>query len=192
LAVVLTCIDSRTPSELVFDLGIGDIFSVRIAGNIAREKVLGSIEYSCVVAGARLIVVMGHTRCGAVAATVDAFERKESIGERTRCKHIDVLAEEISLAIDPKDAIPSEEDEAQRRAYVDRVAYNNMQRTLQVIREKSPMLDELVRDGKVAIVGAMYDVKTGVVEFCESDGPLSEPLGLAVPLAEDEARYDGP
>ena len=83
MAVVLSCIDSRAPAELLFDLGIGDIFSIRIAGNVAREKVLGSMEYGCVVAGAKLIVVMGHSRCGAVTAAVDFYKAPQTGGEKT-------------------------------------------------------------------------------------------------------------
>src|SRR5262249_6633059 len=95
LAVVLSCIDSRTPAELIFDLGMGDIFSVRIAGNVASRKVLGSIEYGCAVAGAELIPVMGHTRCGAVSAAVDLACSPGTVAEATGCAHLEHVLHEI-------------------------------------------------------------------------------------------------
>src|SRR5690606_31740876 len=100
MGVVLTCIDSRTPSELIFDLGLGDIFSVRIAGNIARDKVLGSMEYSCAVAGAKLILVMGQTSCGAVNAAVDLICSHKTAAEATGCVNLDSLITEIQLSVD--------------------------------------------------------------------------------------------
>ena len=101
LAVVLSCIDSRTPAELIFDLGMGDIFSVRIAGNISSRKVLGSMEYGCAVAGAKLILVMGHTRCGAVTAAVNFASTEGSAAEATGCQHLDPIVHDIQQAIDP-------------------------------------------------------------------------------------------
>ncbi len=103
LAVVLSCIDSRTPAELIFDLGLGDILSVRIAGNVISRKVLGSVEYGCVVAGAKLVLVMGHTRCGAVTAVINLIGQSRSPAEVTGCQHIGSVVREIQQSADPPD-----------------------------------------------------------------------------------------
>ena len=176
LAVVLGCIDSRTPVELIFDLGIGDVFSVRIAGNVARDKVLGSIEYSTVVAGAKLVLVLGHTCCGAVRAAVEFARKDQTAEEATGCKHIDVLLSEIQDAIDPNIPMPVPEDPNTpvRDSYVDDVARRNVQRTMAVIRQQSEPLNRLIQEGKIALVGGIYDVRTGEVAFFALDGAISE------------------
>lgn len=176
MAVVLSCIDSRTPAELVFDMGIGDIFSVRIAGNIARDKVLGSMEYSCCVAGAKLILVLGHTSCGAVRTAVELARKEQTAEEATGCKHIDVLINDIQHSIDPNIPMPLPEDPSTpvRDSYVDDVARRNVQRTMAVIRHQSEPLNRLIHEGKLAVVGGLYDVRTGEVSFFALDGAISE------------------
>jgi len=168
MAAVLSCIDSRTPAELLFDLGLGDVFSVRIAGNVAREKVLGSLEFACVVAGAKLILVLGHTSCGAVNAAVDLFGREESVKEATGCDNLDVLIETIQASI-PADEVRSAAawTQDERRAFADEVARRNVKAMVRRIREQSPAIDAQVQAGAVGIVGALYDVGTGEVEFFE-------------------------
>lgn len=99
LAVIVSCIDSRTPAEVIFDLGIGDIFSVRLAGNVLSEKALGSIEYSCLCAGAKLIVMLGHTSCGAVTSAVQLAEAGQSAREATGCENLDGIVEELQRSI---------------------------------------------------------------------------------------------
>jgi len=166
LAVVLSCIDSRTPAELIFDLGLGDIFSVRIAGNIATREVLGSVEYGCAVAGAKLILVMGHTRCGAVTSAVDLLNSTKTAAEATGCQHLDHIVNSIQRSADPhecRDAVQRPGPE--KAAFVDAVARRNVSRTVDAILEQSRTLDRLVREGRAAIVGAMYDVATGDIEF---------------------------
>lgn len=182
MAVVLSCIDSRTPAELVFDMGIGDIFSVRIAGNVAREKVLGSIEYGCCVAGAKLILVLGHTSCGAVRTAVELARKEQTAEEATGCKHIDVLINDIQQAIDPNIPMPLPDDPETpvRDSYVDDVARRNVQRTMAIIRHQSESLNRLIQEGKVAVVGGLYDVRTGEVSFFALDGAISEAV-LAEP-----------
>lgn len=150
-AVVLSCIDSRVPTELVFDLGVGDIFSVRVAGNIVNEDVLGSIEYACKVAGSKVVVVMGHTKCGAVNAA---------------CNHVELgnitpLLEKIQPAVE---VIESKVVEMNSAA-IEEVAMLNVELSIDRLRKESPILDELEKDGAIKIVGAMYDVSTGKVEF---------------------------
>lgn len=178
LAVVLSCIDSRTPAELVLDLGVGDIFSVRIAGNVLSRKVLGSIEYGCAVAGAKLVLVMGHTRCGAVTEAVKLVKSPKTAAELTGCQHIDFIVTDIQEAIATSssgaDAPPPG---AELTAYVDSVARRNVSRVVQQIREQSAALAGLVREGRIEIVGAMYDVGTGQIEFIDvpANGAPPEP-----------------
>ena len=169
LAVVLSCIDSRTPIELLFDLGLGDIFSVRIAGNITSEKVLGSIEYSCAVAGARLILVMGHTRCGAVTAAVDFACAPENVLKVTGCQHLGRVVGDIQTSIDLEVCrrVPELSLEA-KQSYIDDVARNNVCRSIRTILDQSETLGRLVREKRVGIVGAMYNVSTGEIEYLES------------------------
>jgi len=166
MAVVLSCIDSRTPAEILFDLGLGDVFSVRIAGNIAGQKVLGSMEFACSVAGAKLVLVMGHTSCGAVKSAVELFSAQKSAADETGCKHLDAVVSEVQKCIDPVtcDAHDAscEEDHA---AYVNEVARRNVERTIALIRRDSETLDALVRAGQIDIVGGIYDVRTGLVEM---------------------------
>ena len=163
---MLSCIDSRTPAELIFDLGLGDIFSVRIAGNVASRKVLGSVEYGCGVAGARLILVMGHTRCGAVTAAVDLACSSGTVADATGCQHLEHIVHDIQQLTDPLacrevQQLPAREKES----FVNAVARRHVARVVEQFLEQSQTLGELVRDGRIAIVGAMYDVATGDIEF---------------------------
>ena len=168
MAVVLSCIDSRSPVELIFDMGLGDAFVIRIAGNVAKEKVLGSMEFACAVAGARLVLVMGHTNCGAVKASVELFETGNTAAKATGCEHLDALVIEIQKSIVPGtkphgDWVTPET----KLAFVDDVAKRNVSRTIEYIRSASRTLRELEAAGKVAIVGSMYDIKTGRVTFLD-------------------------
>lgn len=179
LAVVLSCIDSRTPAELVFDMGLGDIFSVRIAGNVLSPKVLGSMEYGCAVAGARLLVVMGHTRCGAVTAAVDFAATSSNVLEATGCQHLDYILGDIQRTVDPKackeaSLLPP----AGKAAFVDDVARRNVVSVVQQIVSDSGTLRGLVDEGRIAVVGVLYDVSTGKMELLLDD---------AIGLVEEEA-----
>jgi carbonic anhydrase len=166
LAVVLSCIDSRTPSELIFDLGVGDIFSVRIAGNVTSRKVLASAEYACAVAGAKLILVMGHTRCGAVNAAVKLICDARTPAEATGCQHIDHIVSDIQQSIDPETCRGIEQlSAAEKESFLDAVARGNVSRVVDRLRRQSETLDGFVAKGRITIVGAMYDVVTGEIEF---------------------------
>lgn len=168
LAVILACIDSRAPAEIIFDLGLGDIFSVRIAGNVAKEKVLGSLEYSCNVAGAKLILVMGHTGCGAVRAALDLAVQHRGASEATGCEHLDALVDYIQKSITP--AMLQEGEKAQLEGLhqlADLVAERNVRRTRGIILEQSPSLARLVSLGQLAVVGAMYDLHSGEIRFLD-------------------------
>jgi carbonic anhydrase len=147
-AAVLGCIDSRAPAEHIFDQGIGDIFNVRVAGNIVNEDVLGSLEYSCKVAGSKLILVLGHTACGAVTA---AFNRVE-LGKITS------LLSKIMPAVD---SFKGESPE------IDAISSRNVQHSMEQIRKESPLLAEMEEKGEILIAGAMYDVTTGKVEVMD-------------------------
>lgn len=147
-AAILSCIDSRVPAEVVFDQGIGDLFSVRVAGNIVNEDILGSIEYACGVAGSKIIVVMGHTKCGAVTAACQKVEMG----------NITPLLSKIKPAISTVEA-------EKGIAEVEEVALANIKHSIEEIRMKSSILSELEKEGKIIIVGAIYNVDDGKVDF---------------------------
>lgn len=147
-AVILSCIDSRVPVEHVFDQGIGDVFSARVAGNIVNEDVLGSMEYACKVAGSKIVVVMGHTSCGAVTAACEHVE----LG------NITALLSKIQPAVNAVDTEMSSDK-------VEKVAAMNVKLSIERIRKESSILATLEKEGVIEIVGAMYDVSTGVVNF---------------------------
>ncbi len=153
-AVVLSCIDSRVPAELVFDQGIGDIFSVRVAGNIVNEDVLASMEYACKVAGSKILIVMGHSKCGAVTAACN----------NVKLGNITALLNKIQPAIDAVNVDISEmHDEV-----IEEVTHLNVEHSITQIKQQSPILAEMEERGEIEIVGAMYDVSNGLVEFFES------------------------
>lgn len=153
-AVILSCIDSRTSAELIFDQGLGDIFSVRIAGNILNEDILGSMEFSCKVAGAKVIMVLGHTKCGAVKGACDGVK----MGNLT------VLLNKLAPAIAEEKTV-LENRNATNGEFVDKVATINVHLTIENILERSPIIRDMVHRREIAIVGGMYDVETGIVEF---------------------------
>ena len=172
LGVILSCIDSRSPAELIFDLGLGDIFSVRIAGNVISEKVLGSMEYGCAVAGAKVIVVLGHTNCGAVTAAVNLAGTIASVQSTTGCQHLQPIVDEIQDAIDP----PMREQLGhlspdEKAACVNSVAERNVSHSVQRILSESDTIRRLVLERRIAVVGAMYDVVTGHIEFFPEEVP---------------------
>ena len=145
LAVVLSCIDSRTPTELIFDLGLGDIFSIRIAGNITSPKVLGSMEYGCVVAGAKLIVIIGHTQCGAVTAAVNLASSQENVEQATGCQHLEPIIHEIQHVIDPQSASRLEHLTADEKTdFVNMVARRNVIHSVALIMQQSRTINRLV------------------------------------------------
>jgi carbonic anhydrase len=155
-AVILSCIDSRTSAELIFDQGLGDIFSVRIAGNVINDDILGSMEFACKVAGSRFILVLGHTRCGAVKGACDGV----GLG------HLSTLLSKITPAIGEEKETTGNRT-SQNPEFVENVARINVKRSVQDILDRSPILRQLVEYGSVGIGGAMYDVASGKVEFYE-------------------------
>ncbi|GAL60741.1 carbonic anhydrase family protein [Algibacter lectus] len=155
-ATILSCIDSRVSAELVFDQGLGDVFSVRIAGNFVNEDILGSMEFACKLAGTKLIVVLGHTSCGAIKGACDGAE----MGNLTK------LIEKITPAVN---AVSEPKDEGLRNSknldFVDSVSKKNVELTIDRIHAESPILTEMEKNGEIKIVGAMYDINTGAVNF---------------------------
>ena len=155
-AAVLSCIDSRVPVETVFDQGIGDLFSIRIAGNFVNDDILGSMEFACKLAGSKVILVLGHTSCGAVKGACDHAELGLLTG----------LLDKIKPAVN---AVKEPADEALRnsknREFVDEVAAKNVSLTLEDIRTRSEVLAEMERNNEIMLVGAMYDVGSGQVTF---------------------------
>lgn len=153
-AVILSCIDSRTSAELIFDQGLGDIFSVRIAGNIINEDILGSMEFGCKVAGSKIIVVLGHTKCGAVKGACDHVE----MGNLT------ALLTKIRPAVDDETAT-KENRNSSNSVFVENVATINVKRTVKSITKRSPILKEMIESGQIGIVGGIHDITTGEVTF---------------------------
>jgi carbonic anhydrase len=153
-AAILSCIDSRAPAEFVFDAGIGDIFNARIAGNIADADLVGSMEFACKLAGARLVVVMGHTSCGAIKGACDRVELGNLTG----------LLDKIQPAVAAVHDVPGERT-SKNTAFVEAVAETNVRLTVQRIRQLSPILREMEAAGQIQIVGCIYDLQTARVRF---------------------------
>lgn len=152
-AVILSCIDSRAPAEIILDTGIGDTFNGRVAGNISNNDLLGSMEFACAAAGAKVVLVMGHTACGAVAGAIDNVE----LG------HLTGLLKVIKPAV--KATKYTGERSGKNAEFVDAVAKTNVQHTVDAIRKNSPILAGLEKQGKIKIVGSMYDLSNGMLTF---------------------------
>jgi carbonic anhydrase len=155
-AVIVSCLDSRIPVEDIFDKGIGDIFVARVAGNVINEDILGSLEYGCAVAGAKVVVVLGHENCGAIKAGID----------NVRTGNITSLVVKIRRAVDragENEIDPSSEN----KDFISAVCLANIQTSLADIYEGSPILKNLEKEGKITIVGALYDINTGRVSFLD-------------------------
>ncbi|MCX6210952.1 MAG: carbonic anhydrase family protein [Bacteroidetes bacterium] len=155
-AVILSCIDSRTSAELIFDQGLGDIFSVRIAGNIVNEDILGSMEFGCKVAGAKIIVVLGHTKCGAVKGACDHVELGNLTG----------LIAKIKPAVDQEMSTTTNRNSS-NSTFVENVAELNVSLSVKNILLKSPIIAEMVKNDEITIVGGVHDISTGEVKFFE-------------------------
>lgn len=152
-AVFLTCVDSRAPVEIVCDLGIGDAFNARVAGNVINDDILGSMEFATAVAGAKVVMVMGHTKCGAVAGAIDGV----------RLGNLTLLLARLGNAINETDY--DGEKTGKNYAYVDAVAATQVKLTLGLIRDRSEVMRALEESGQIKIVGAMYDIKSGQVSL---------------------------
>lgn len=155
-ATILSCIDSRTGAELIFDQGLGDIFSVRLAGNVVSDGVLGSMEFGCKLAGSKLVVVLGHTNCGAIKGACDGVQ----LGNLTTI--LNLIQPSVYLERTVRDHRTSGNQE-----FVDKVTRIHVMRSVESIIERSIVLREMIEKEELALIGAIYDVKTGVVEFLD-------------------------
>lgn len=153
-AIILSCIDSRTSAELIFDQGLGDIFSCRIAGNVLNEDILGSMEFAVKLAGSKVIVVLGHTRCGAVKGACDDVK----LGNLT------ALVSKIKPAVE-SETTTTDNRNSSNIEFVDKVAVINVKMVMKQIIERSPEVAEMIQNGEIALVGGMYDVESGKVDF---------------------------
>jgi carbonic anhydrase len=164
VAAVLSCIDSRTSAELVFDQGLGDIFSIRLAGNVVSDAVLGSMEFACKLAGSKLVVVLGHTRCGAIKGACQGVE----MGNLTTL--LNMIQPSVYMARAGEDG----RDVCADAGFIDKVTRIHVKRSVEAVVERSAVLRELIERGQVGLVGAVYDVETGAVEFLEETFMLGE------------------
>ena len=155
-AVILSCIDSRTSAELIFDQGLGDVFSIRIAGNIINEDILGSMEFACKVAGSKVIVVLGHSKCGAIKGACDHVE----MGNLT------ALLSKIQPAVYDEKSI-TEDRNSGNTDFVEKVSSINVKRTVDAIMQRSPILKEMIKNGEIGIIGGMHNLNDGEVVFYE-------------------------
>ena len=155
-ATVLSCIDSRTSAELIFDQGLGDIFSIRIAGNIINTDILGSMEFACKVSGSKLIVVLGHSSCGAVKGACDHVE----MGNLT-----ELLAKLQPAVYQEQTVVEAGERTSKNRPFVESVARINVLRSVRAVVERSFIIEKLVEQGQIGVVGGMHNLDSGVVEF---------------------------
>jgi len=154
-AIVLSCIDSRTSAELIFDQGLGDVFSVRIAGNFVNDDILGSMEFACRLAGSKLVVVLGHTHCGAIKGACDDVEMG----------HLTGLLEHLKPAVAVTARQCPGPHASSNGEFVQAVARNNVSLTMDDIRQRSAILRDMLDHGEIGLVGGMYDIETGAVEF---------------------------
>jgi len=154
-ATVVSCLDSRTSTELIFDQGIGDVFNARVAGNIVNPDILGSLEFASKAAGSKLIAVIGHTKCGAIKGACDNVELGNLTG----------LIDKIEPAVAATKSGKGEDRSSKNYAFVDRVAETNVRKTMANIRNNSPILKQMEKDGQIKIIGGMYDIETGKVNF---------------------------
>jgi carbonic anhydrase len=174
-ATVLSCIDSRTSAELIFDQGLGDIFSVRIAGNIVNTDILGSMEFACKVAGSKLIVVLGHTKCGAVKGACDHVEMG-NLTELLSKLQPAVYSESETTAIDKRNS--------KNGTFVENVATINVKRSVKNIIERSFILEQMVENGEIGVIGAMYDIETGIVSFYDDVQYIRDEVNPEFSVAE--------
>ena len=153
-AVIVSCIDSRVPVERVFDQGIGDVFNARVAGNVLNDDILGSVEYACKVAGAKLIVVLGHSSCGAIKGAADDVKLGKLTGLLDKIKPAE---DRVPQSVQPRNS--------KNKVFVQQVAEQNVRLVMEEIRERSPILREMLDSGKIGIAGGMYDIATGEAHF---------------------------
>lgn len=174
-ATILSCIDSRTSAELIFDQGLGDIFSVRIAGNIVNTDILGSMEFACKVAGSKLIMVLGHTKCGAVKGACDHVE----MGNLT-----ELLSKLQPAVYSERETRDNDRRNSKNSTFVENVASIHVRRTVKNIIERSFIIEQMVENGEIGVVGAMYNIDTGIVEFYDDVEFIKDEMNPEFSVAE--------
>lgn len=174
-ATILSCIDSRTSAELIFDQGLGDIFSIRIAGNIVNTDILGSMEFACKLAGSKLIVVLGHTKCGAVKGACDHVE----MGNLT-----ELLSKLQPAVYAERNTTDMNQRNSKNSVFVENVASINVRRAVKSIIERSFIIEQMVENGEIGVVGAMYNIETGKVEFYDDVEYIKDELNPEFSVAE--------
>jgi carbonic anhydrase len=174
-ATILSCIDSRTSAELIFDQGLGDIFSVRIAGNIVNTDILGSMEFACKVAGSKLIMVLGHTKCGAVKGACDHVE----MGNLT-----ELLSKLQPAVYSERETRDIDRRNSKNSTFVENVAAINVRRAVKNIIERSFIIEQMVENGEIGVVGAMYNIDTGKVEFYDDVEFIKDEMNPEFSVAE--------
>jgi carbonic anhydrase len=162
-AIILSCVDSRAPAEIIFDAGLGDLFNARIAGNIADADLVGSMEFACALSGSKLVLVMGHTSCGAIKGACDKVELGNLTG----------LLEKIKPAVEAVRDVPGERN-SKNTAFVEAVSEKNVRLTVERVRELSPILRDLEKAGKIQIAGCIYDLESGRVKFLQPVAPTGQ------------------
>jgi carbonic anhydrase len=172
-AFILSCIDSRTSAELIFDQGLGDIFSCRIAGNVLNDDILGSMEFACKIAGTKVIVVLGHTRCGAVKGACEGVKMGHLTGLLEKIQA--VAANEQKVEIKPYD----------EPLFIDHVARLNIKYVMNEIPNRSPIIADMLQKGDIVIAGGLYEVETGTVQFFEREIIASPPREVSISLQEN-------
>jgi carbonic anhydrase len=174
-ATILSCIDSRTSAELIFDQGLGDVFSIRIAGNIVNTDILGSMEFACKIAGSKLIVVLGHTKCGAVKGACDHVE----MGNLT-----ELLSKLQPAVYEERETLNPDDRNSKNNSFVENVSAVNVRRSVKNIIERSFILEEMVESGEIGVVGAMYNIETGRVDFYDEVLFIRDEQNLAFSISE--------
>jgi len=174
-ATILSCMDSRTSAELIFDQGLGDIFSLRIAGNIVNTDILGSMEFACKIAGSKLIVILGHTKCGAVKGACDHVE----MGNLT-----ELLSKLQPAVYQERETINQELRNSKNPVFVENVSSINVRRTVKSIIERSYIIEQMVETGAIGVVGAMYNIDTGRVEFYDDVQYIRDELNPEFSVAD--------
>lgn len=176
-ATVLSCIDSRTSAELIFDQGFGDIFSVRIAGNVINEDILGCLEFATKVAGSKLLVVLGHSNCGAIKGACDGVQ----LG------NLSTLLNKIQPSVYYERTV-TDDRSSNNAEFVDRVAHIQVYRSVEAVIERSVVIRQMVEAGEIGLVGAIYSVDSGLVEFFEDTYMCGEVKHFYLDLAENSGR----
>ncbi len=173
-ATILSCIDSRTSSELTFDQGLGDIFSIRLAGSVLNEDVLGSMEFACKIAGSKLIVVLGHSQCGAIKGACDQLQMG----------NLSTLLNKIQPSVYFERSVKTDRT-SKNAEFVDKVARIQVKRSAESIVERSVVLRAMIESGEVGLIGAMYSIESGVVEFMDETFMLGEIRHFYLDVAQE-------